>query len=128
MTLQTFDQETQKVIDDFDAYAEKRSADLLTPSDNTGNPHFDRAMHETRETAFRLGYKTGVVDLSRSWKTSELAVKGLTANYEALFEAVCMWRDERASIHDRETTAAEAPLIALIDFLRRCRGAKGGTP
>jgi hypothetical protein len=112
-----FDPATQQVIDNFDAYAKKRAAELLTSTTNV-------PLQATRETAFCLGYKAGVIDLG-ALQREEVVVD--VSQMAAVFAAACAWRDSAPV--DRRFLAGvadlqEARLIAAVDAARGAQGAR----
>jgi hypothetical protein len=112
--MHEFDPATQKIIDDFDAHAKKRAAELLTCTDN-------EPLQATRETSFCLGYKAGVVDLGAAHR--EEAVVDV-ARMAAVVAAACAWRDSPrvdAGSLAGTVSAHEARLIAAVDAARAAR-------
>jgi len=109
--MHEFDPTTQKIIDDFDAHAKKRAAELLARTDN-------EPLQATRETSFCLGYKAGVVDLNTVLREQPVVD---VARMAAVFAAACAWRDSAPV--DRRSLAGvsdlqEARLIAAVDASR----------
>jgi hypothetical protein len=111
MSKLEFDPATQKIIDAFDAQAKKRGAELMHRTDN-------EPLQATREIAFCLGYKAGVIDLSAAHR-EEIAVD--VARMAAVFAAAIAWRDSpRVDAGSLAGTVDghEARLIAAIDAAR----------
>ena len=105
MTKLEFDPSTQKIVDDFDAHAKKRAAELLASTPN-------EPLQVTRETAFCLGYKAGVIDLGASLREQPVVD---VARLAAVFEAACTWRDawsEMKAVYAQD-------LIDAIDTARK---------
>jgi len=112
--MHEFDPTTQKIIDDFDAHAKKRAAELLARTDN-------EPLQATRETSFCLGYKAGVVDLN-TVRREEAVVD--VAQLAAVFAAACAWRDS-ARVDNRFLAGVsdlqETRLIDAVDAARAAR-------
>ena len=70
------DPKTQAIVDAFDSHARKRAAELLPAGP-------DGPLQRTREIAFCLGYKAGVVDLNvaRAAETSAVPQWAVSARY-----------------------------------------------
>lgn len=114
MATLELDPATQKIVDDFDAQAKKRAAELLGRTDN-------EPLQATREISFCLGYKAGVIDLGVEQR-QVYAVD--IAQVAAVFAAACAWRD--SSPVDRRSLAGvsdlqEARLIAAVDAARAAK-------
>ena len=104
MATLELDPATQKIVDDFDAQAKKRVAELLPRS-----PH-NEPLERIRDNAFCIGYKAGVIDLSN---VQRLQTTVDFSQLVAVFEAACDWRDDPLM-----TSALEAQLIAAVDAAR----------
>ena len=112
--MHEFDPATQKIIDDFDAQAKKRSAELLSHADSD-------PLQRIRELAFCLGYKAGVIDLGAAMRDQAVVD---VARMAAVFAAAIAWRDSPrvdASSLAGETNLYEARLIAAVDAARAAR-------
>jgi len=113
MTLD-LDPATQQVVDDFDAHAKKRAAELLASTTN-------EPLQVTREIAFCLGYKAGIVDLGAALRERHgVSVDQLAAVYAA----VCRWRDAAPvpdALAGEIDDVHEQQLIAAIDAARKER-------
>jgi hypothetical protein len=113
MKLQ-LDPATQKIIDDFDAHANKRCTELLGHC-------VSARLQATAEDSFCLGYKAGVIDLGAAQR-EEVVVD--VARMSAVFAAACAWRDSPrvdASSLAGEVNGHEARLIAAVDTARAAR-------
>ncbi len=114
MTKLELDPTTQKIVDDFDASAKKRAAELLGHRENA-------PLQATAEIAFCLGYKAGVFDLGAALR-AEAVVD--VAQLAAVFAAACAWRD---APRVPDALAGEVPdthedrLIAAIDAARAAK-------
>ena len=114
MTKLDLDPATQKIVDDFDAQAKKRAAELLAPTAN-------EPLQATREISFCLGYKAGVIDLGAALREQPVVDVSRMA---AVFAAACAWRDSPrvdASALAGEVNSYEARLIAAVDAARTAR-------
>ena len=110
---------TKQVVDDFDAHAKKRAAELLASRSND-------PLQATRVLAFCLGYKAGVVDLSPALRERPVVD---VARMAAVFEAAARWRDapcDQLSFcdrgeHEHECTVEkrERDLVAAVDAARK---------
>jgi hypothetical protein len=110
MTEQALDPATQKIIDDFDAHAKKRAAELVG--------HTDVApLQATREISFCLGYKAGVIDLGAALREQPVVDISQLA---AVFAAACEWRDAIPTSIARNLSIEER-LIAAVDAARAAR-------
>lgn len=114
MTELDLDPATQKLVDDFDAQAKKRGAELLASTPN-------EPLHVMRESAFCLGYKAGVVDLGSSIRERYgVSVEQLIRVYAA----AVAWRDSPRvldALSGEVPDAHERQLIGAIDATRKGR-------
>lgn len=94
----------QKIVDDFDAHARKRAAELLASTKN-------EPLQETMVLTFCLGYKAGIVDLGAAFRERYGASIDQLAS---VFRAVIAWRDaaENGGVHEQQ-------LVAAIDAVRK---------
>lgn len=114
MTTLDLDPKTQKIIDDFDAYAKKRFTEMLGHRESS-------PLHATAEGCFCLGYKAGVFDLGAAQR--ELAVLD-AARMAAVVAAAIAWRDSPrvdAGSLAGTVNVYEARLIAAVDAARAVR-------
>lgn len=105
------DPPTQKAVDNFDAHAKKRAAELLTHTEN-------EPLQAMRESSFCLGYKAGVVDLCAVMREESVVD---VAQMATVFAAACAWRDSaRVDAHVLAGGADvyEARLVAAVDAAR----------
>jgi hypothetical protein len=109
-----FDEDAKKrahqVVAAFDEHAKKRAAELLVATPN-------EPLQATREIAFCLGYKAGIVDLGTSLR-ERLGVS--VDQLEVIFRAACAWRDS-SLFPDAIAGEFEQQLIAAIDVARKER-------
>jgi hypothetical protein len=116
MTTLELDPVTKQIVDDFDAHAKKRAAELLTSTTNA-----PLGMQATREIAFCLGYKAGVIDLGATLRERPVVDVERMA---AVFAAACAWRDAPPvpdALAGEIPDVHEARLIAAIDAARKER-------
>ena len=114
MTKIEFDPATQKIVDDFDAHAQKRFTELLGHRQNA-------VLQTTAEVSFCLGYKAGVIDLGATQREEPVVN---VARMAAVFAAACAWRD--SPLVDRRFLAGVSDLqeTRLIDAIDAARAAQ----
>lgn len=109
------DSATQQIVDDFDALAKKRAAELLLKPDSRG-VELNEALQAVRESTFCFGYKAGVVDLGASLREQH----GVSVDQmAAVFTAACAWRDATPVLAGEIADGPERRLIAAIDAVRK---------
>lgn len=125
-----FDPATQKIIDDFDAHAKKRAAELMTRTENA-------PLQAMREIAFCFGYKAGVVDLGAVRREQGVVdvdggrvidlvgALGFVGQLVAVFDAACAWRDAASQPLSSKGILQEK--LRLIDAIDAARAAKAGS-
>lgn len=114
MTTLELDPTIKQVVDDFDAHAKKRAAELLVSTPN-------EPLQATREIAFCLGYKAGVIDLGAVLREQSVVD---VAQMAAVFTAACAWRDSpRVDARSLAGTVDvhEARLVAAVDAARAAK-------
>lgn len=115
------DSTARAVIEAFDASAHQRARELLQIG-GVDSPRSTLSVHleSIRVSAFCLGYKAGVVDLStsiRKYKSVDLR------SLELVFHAACAWRDSPevtvAALAGEIPSGLVTRLIAAIDAARK---------
>lgn len=114
MTTLELDPSTRQVVEDFDAHSKKRAAELLTSTSI-------EPLQATREIAFCIGYKAGVIDLAASLRERH----GVSIDQlETVFAAACAWRDSSwvpDAVRGKVSDVHAQQLAAVIDAARKER-------